>query len=499
MKPLSLRSRLLLASVILVALGLVAAEAATYVMLRSNLVGRVDDQLEGSRIRAEGAFNYGGEPQPRGEGVPPPDFGEVGSGRHRESFPEPYAAKLDSSGNVVDTRSLFFGTTAATPILPGGLPGSAGAPDVRPILFTTGSEEGTVRFRVLAAASSDGGGTIVVAFPLTDVDATLNKLLLVEAIVTAVVLAAVAALALWLVRVGLRPLTQMEHAAADIADGDLSRRVEPADDRTEVGRLGSALNVMLERIEAAFAERRASEARLRRFVADASHELRTPLTSIRGYAELFRHGADARPEDLSKTMRRIEDESTRMTTLVEELLLLARLDQGRPLERRPVDLAKIAADAVQDARAVQPDRPIELPHAGGVFLEGDEARLRQVAANLLSNALQHTPHGTPVVVRVAREGNDARLTVTDQGPGLEAEHAAKVFDRFFRVDPARSRDNGGAGLGLAIVAAIVNAHDGTVSVETAAGRGTTFVVAIPVGGSPRNVAAGSQGPHRLVP
>src|SRR2546428_1337410 len=204
-----------------------------------------------------------------------------------------------------------------------------------------------------------GGGTLVLAFPLGDAEAALGRLVLIEAIVTASVLAAVAGLALWLVKLGLRPLTQMEHAAADIAAGDLSRRVEPAEGRTEVGRLGNALNVMMERIEAAFAERRATEARLRRFVADASHELRTPLTSIRGYAELFRRGADERPEDLEKSMRRIEEESARMSTLVDELLLLARLDQGPQLERGPVDLAAIASDAVSDARARQPERPLD--------------------------------------------------------------------------------------------------------------------------------------------
>lgn len=492
MKPLSLRGRLLLASVILVALGLVAAGAATYVMLRSNLVGRIDDQLRGVADRA-----FDPRVPPGGEGPGRPDFGGPSPDGHREEFPVTYAARLDAQGNVVETRSFGFGTVGAVPELPSGLPGSS-SPKSKgvSVLFTAGSDAG--RYRVLASADEDGGGTIVVAHPLDEVDTTLQKLLLVEGIVTVAVLASVAALALWLVRLGLRPLTQIENTAAHIADGDLSRRVEPADERTEVGRLGRALNVMLERIEAAFTERQASEARLRRFVADASHELRTPLTSIRGYAELFRHGADERPEDLAKTMHRIEDESARMGTLVEELLLLARLDQGRPLERTPVDLAKIAADAVEDARAVQPDRSIELERLGPVLLEGDEARLRQVAANLLSNALEHTQRGTPVRVRVARADRAAILTVADEGPGLDAENAAKVFDRFFRVDPARSRDNGGAGLGLSIVAAIVRAHDGNVSVLTAPGEGARFVVSIPLdaGRSHSKIEVDPQDTHR---
>jgi two-component system OmpR family sensor kinase len=238
---------------------------------------------------------------------------------------------------------------------------------------------------------------------------------------------------------------------------------------------------MLEKIEAAFAERRASEERLRRFVADASHELRTPLTSIRGYAELFRRGADARPEDLAKSMRRIEEESTRMSELVEELLLLARLDQGRPLERASVDLTRVALDAVEDARAVQPGRRIQIEEPGPVMIDGDEARLRQVAANLLSNALIHTPERTGIRVRVSKDGVSALFEVADDGPGLTAEQAEKVFDRFFRVDPARSRETGSAGLGLSIVAAIVHAHGGDVKLETAPGRGATFVVRLPRG------------------
>ena len=297
---------------------------------------------------------------------------------------------------------------------------------------------------------------------------------------TAAVLAAVAGIALWLVRLGLRPLTQMEHAAADIAAGDLSRRVEPSEGRTEIGRLGSALNVMMERIEAAFAERRATEARLRRFVADASHELRTPLTSIRGYAELFRRGAEHRPEDLAKSMRRIEEESARMGTLVEELLLLARLDQGPRLDRSPVDLAALATDAVEDARTVAGARTITLSAPRPVIVEGDEARLRQVLANLVSNALEHTPAGTPVRVAVSASGSEAVLEVADRGPGLGTEDAGRVFDRFFRVDKGRSRDDGGTGLGLSIVAAIAHAHGGKVELFTASGEGARFLVTLPL-------------------
>jgi two-component system OmpR family sensor kinase len=476
----SLRSRLLLATVVLVAVGLLVADGATYALLRSSLIGRIDDQLRNGSAFVSGIeFNDGG-----GFGGPATGPGGEGEGRHGDHGRPPETQvieRLDSSGTVIASSGAGpFGSTQSPPLLPTGLPGSAssdGSDASR--LFSTGSVDGGSRYRVLASAVP-GGGTIVLAYPLGDAEAALGRLLWIEAIVTLAVLAAVAAVALWLVRLGLKPLTNMEQAAAEIAAGDLSRRVSPAGGNTEVGRLGGALNVMMERIEAAFAERRASEARLRRFVADASHELRTPLTSIRGYAELFRHGAEDRPEDLAKSMRRIEEESARMSTLVDELLLLARLDQGPHLDRGPVDLAAVAADAVSDARTVQKDRPIDLDAPGSVIVSGDEARLRQVAANLVSNALEHTPPATAVHVKVAVSGGEATLVVADEGPGLAAEDASRVFDRFFRVDESRSRDDGGSGLGLSIVAAIAHAHGGNVAVETAPGAGARFTVTLPV-------------------
>jgi two-component system OmpR family sensor kinase len=280
--------------------------------------------------------------------------------------------------------------------------------------------------------------------------------------------------------VGLRPLDGIAATAGAIAAGDLTRRVRPAEPTTEVGRLGLALNAMLGQIEAAFAERRASEARLRRFVADASHELRTPLTSIRGYAELFRRGAASRPEDLATTMRRIEEEAERMGVLVDELLLLARLDQGRPLDRRPVDLAEVAAEAVEQARVIDPGRPLELAAPGPVVVLGDRERLHQVAANLLANVRMHTAPGTAARVEVAAAGGRAVLQVADQGPGMHPEQAARAFERFYRSDPSRSRGMGGAGLGLSIVAAIAQAHGGRASVSSAPGRGVSVRVELPL-------------------
>jgi two-component system, OmpR family, sensor kinase len=469
----SLRGRLLVATLVLVTLGLLAADGVTYGLLRSSLFGRVDRQLQ---LLASGALR-----------APRVDFGSPAE-RDRVTYAS-FAELLDGSGNSVSAFPLSFGRVDL-PKLPPRLPGaSAAASQTDAQIFTARGAQNGVRYRVLAAPVVDGG-TLVVGIPLADVDATLHRLMFVEGGATAAVLIAVGLLALWLVKIGLRPLEEMGHTADAIAAGDLSKRVEPADGRTEVGRLGIALNAMLERIETAFAARAASEARLRRFIGDASHELRTPLTSIRGYAELFRRGAKARPDDLAKSMRRIEEESARMGTLVDELLLLARLDQGRPLERAPVDLARVATDAVEDARVIQPDRSIEIETPDALVVEGDEARLRQVVANLVGNALVHTPAEAKVRVRAVTAGAEAFVEVSDTGPGLSDEDAKRVFDRFYRVDTSRSRESGGGvGLGLSIVAAIAEAHGGRVWVNTAPGAGATFTVALPIVPAPGHADA----------
>ncbi|HVA23041.1 MAG TPA: HAMP domain-containing sensor histidine kinase, partial [Chloroflexota bacterium] len=280
----------------------------------------------------------------------------------------------------------------------------------------------------------------------------------------------------WAVRLGLRPLDRIAETAGEIAGGDLKRRVSPAGPRTEIGRLGVALNAMLTKIEEAFAARQASEERLRRFVADASHELRTPVASIRGYAELFRRGASTRPEDLAMAMRRIEDEAGRMGHLVDDLLLLARLDEGRPLERQPVDLSQLALDAAADARVTHPDRSLQTSISDDAVVTGDELRLRQVVANLVRNALVHTPAGTCVEISTEVVGDYALLKVIDHGRGIPPDIAGRVFERFYRADPARSRANGSSGLGLSIVAAIVTAHDGIISAGDTPGGGATFTV-----------------------
>ena len=490
----TLRLRLLLALVGLVAAALLVADAATYFSLRSVLVDRVDQQLREARTPV--GFDLAADAQL-------PDVQPGGDTRRaRQLPPGTYGELRDAEGETLAAVTYSYSDVEQpTPALPAPLPGAAYAGIT---LFTTGSSAGeSVRFRVLVQGFPDIERVFIVAVPLTDVQQTLSRLLLIELLVTVLALAGLGTLSWWLVKRELRPLEAMATTAGVIAAGDLSRRVEPAEPRTEVGRLGLALNRMLEQIEQAFEERRRSEEKLRRFVADASHELRTPLTSVRGYAEVFRRGARDDPEDLETAMRRIEDESRRMGVMVDELLLLARLGEGRTPERAPVDLARVVADCVGDAGLAAPERAadLSLESPESLLVTGDDAQLRQVAANLVGNAVQHTPEGTPIRVRLALEGGQARLSVADEGPGLAPEHAARVFEPFYRADPSRARETGGAGLGLAIVAAIVADHGGTVAVESVEGEGATFTVRLPLrpalapegGGSPA-VSSGGGSP-----
>ena len=459
----TLRVRLLLGLVVLAAIGLTVAGAVTYRQTRGDLFGRVNKQLASASSSPSLFFSrFTGNNVISGALLPPGTWAQV---------------RASDTGEILGTNPGSI--SEKSPSLPKTVkPGTS---------FTVQSPHYRVRVaqpQVFPVSDEDGfqravPGYLIVAIPLSEVDHTLHHLLEVEIIVALGVLIALALIAWWLVKLGLRPLEHMQQTAGAIAAGDLSRRVEVIDEHTEVGRLGIALNEMMQQIESAFAARAASEGRLRRFVGDASHELRTPLTSIRGYAELFRRGAADRPEDLAKAMRRIEEEANRMGSLVDDMLLLARLDQGRPLELQPVDLTRITRDAVDDARAVAPDRPIDFSSNGAVFVPGDEARLRQVLGNLLQNANRHTPADTPVHVRVINADDEAIIEVADQGPGMPTEDAGRVFERFWRSDPSRTRTSGGAGLGLAIVAAIANAHGGRAEVQSAPGQGSTFRVHLP--------------------
>ncbi|CAM5602128.1 hypothetical protein GCM10010329_50470 [Streptomyces spiroverticillatus] len=326
-------------------------------------------------------------------------------------------------------------------------------------------------------------GLLLVGMRTDGADELVRRTAVVAVTSGVVALLAVALLSWHGVRRGLRPLEAIAETASAIGEGDLARRVPPAGPRTEVGRLGAALNAMLARLEAAAEERRRSEERLRRFVADASHELRTPVATVRGYAELFRRGAAERPEDLARAMARIESEARRMGSLVEELLLLAKLDEGLPMGSEEVDLTVLAAEAVDDARVRAPEHPLWLEDSGGpVVVRGDADRLRQVLANLLANVRQHTPSGTRAWVRVAHEGGAAVLDVRDEGPGLGSGDPARVFARFYRTDASRAAHGEGAGLGLAIVAAVAEAHGGSAEVVPAA-RGAHFRVRVPLSGA----------------
>ena len=348
--------------------------------------------------------------------------------------------------------------------------------------FTVSSVSGSGRYRVMALRVP--GAVDVVGLSLHDVDVTMSRLRWVLFAAIAIVIGILGVVVFWVLRLGVRPLKRMTKTAGAIAAGDLSERVPAEAEGTEARELGDALNAMLTTIEGAFAERSASEARLRRFVADASHELRTPVTTIRGYAELYRHGGLSAPAELDQAMRRTESESVRMASLVDDLLLLARLDEGRPLARDSVDLGVLGVDAAADARAVAPDRIITADVAEGVTVDGDEDRLRQVVGNLVGNALAHTPAGTPVSVHVRNGGAHAVVEVHDDGPGMTPDVAERAFERFSRADASRSRDSGGSGaggsgLGLAIVRAIVVAHGGEVVLQSAPGAGTTVRVELP--------------------
>lgn len=349
-------------------------------------------------------------------------------------------------------------------------------------IITLPSEGGGADQRVLTQSLPDRiGGYRFLATSLADIDATTARMWRVFALTLAAVAATGAAAAWVIVRRGLQPVDSMIVTAGAIAGGDMSARVDHPADQTELGRLGAALDEMLGRLEVAFDERAASEARLKRFAADASHELRTPITAIRGYAELYQRGGLAEREALDRAMARIEGESSRMGRLVEDLLLLARLDQQRPIEHRPVDLRQLILDAAADHRAVGDQHPVTVDAPAPVTVIGDEAALRQVVANLLANARTHTPVGTPVRLSVRAADGGAVLTVADDGPGIPVAQRDRVFERFHRGDPSRSRETGGAGLGLAIVAAIVEAHRGTIALESDGdvATGARFTITLP--------------------
>ncbi|MGQ0521983.1 MAG: ATP-binding protein [Actinomycetota bacterium] len=473
----SLRRRIL-AGILAVAAVLVGTNLLLSTTVRSFLLDRLDRQLvAAAEPLAHQPFSRDGNRGPPGPG--PSTAGD-------EAFTEYFiAVGYPESDTLRRLSSALADAELPPPRLSRNALLEHVAGDHEPLEpYTAPAESGGGEWRLVAQGSRDGRVTVI-GTSLEELETTGDRIRLLQLSGTLAVLVALGLVSWWMLRLGVHPVDSMAETADAIAAGDLSRRVEHPDERTEVGRLGAAFNTMLGRIEEAFLAREASESRLRRFAADASHELRTPLTSIRGYAELYRAGGLRGEAELADAMRRMEQEADRMSGLVEDLLLLARLDQRRPLERGPVRLDQVVADAVRDARAVEPDRPFELS-AEPVVVEGDEMRLRQVVGNLLANARVHTPAGAPVDVSVTAPApadgpsGMARLVVADSGPGLEPEVAAKVFERFYRADASRARGAGGTGLGLSIVAAIAESHGGRAGVETEPGRGCRFTVELPL-------------------
>jgi two-component system OmpR family sensor kinase len=467
-KSASLRSQLVAIMMALMLVALTATGAGTLTLLHSFLQGQVDDKLKAA----------------------------IDSVRQQKSF-----SQLQEQSTAVPTDySLMLFSPGLPPYPFGGSKESR--PDISNIsaadamgrqqapFQVRGTEGGNWRVVALNVLDvNERSSVVVIGLPLAPVDSVMEHAALVVVGVGLLTVVMAFFIATWTVSRSFRPLARVEKTAAAIAAGDLSRRVEIENPGTEVGRLGSSLNAMLAHIETAFAARMASEARMRRFAADASHELRTPLVTIRGFSELYRQGALSTPEDVATAMGRIESEAKRMGTMVEDLLLLARIDEQRPLQQKPADLLLLAHDAVVDTQASDRSRAITLRGLDGAApgpapVLGDEAKLRQVLGNLVGNALRYTPEGTPIElgvgVRTAQDGTrQSVIEVRDHGPGVPDDEAARIFERFYRADTSRTRETGGSGLGLAIVAAIVGAHAGEVRVEETDGGGATLVVSLP--------------------
>ncbi|CAN5331622.1 HAMP domain-containing sensor histidine kinase [soil metagenome] len=457
-----LRVALVAATLVLVAFGLLASGIAVTTILRHSLMNRIDQTL------IDASQSWAQEPRP----MPPPSNEGPNPGRPPSTF---YVRGVSSDGRVW----MAINDREAEPDLPNHN-------DVGPIPTTVGSiDNSDVQWRAVSVRGTHGELTTV-AIDLSDVQSTVRSLIYTQLGIGVAVLSVLGIAGFAVVRRSLRPLVEVEQTAAAIAAGELDRRVPQRDPRTEVGQLSLALNGMLAQIQRAVAasedsaeQARKSEERMRRFITDASHELRTPLTTIRGFAELYRQGA---ARDMEMVMSRIESEASRMGLLVEDLLLLARLDAQRPLDQRRVDLLALATDAVHDARSVAPNRRVSMEVIDGPGIPeviGDDARLRQVLGNLVANAIQHTPDLAGITIRVGTDGDSAILEVVDEGPGIPQEDAQRVFERFYRTDSSRDRASGGTGLGLSIVDSLVYAHGGTVRVSTAPGQGCRFEVRLP--------------------
>jgi two-component system OmpR family sensor kinase len=484
----SLSARLLIGQLCLLLAVCIGVGSVTVLVLHQYLIGEVDNQLRETAHRS--AIIYGEPP-------PPPLPPSMRDNRPPWPRPGPGPEFLDAPGQPIGLVAAVIsnGTAGNAGLLgPGGVRAGVPSSALAQLAQNDGLRhpvtrrlDGLGRYRVIAVRSRLTGETLVIGLSMDNVDATLLRVELTFVVVTALALAVATTVGIVINRRALAPLTRVVATAGEVANLPLDRgevalpvRVAETDPDTEVGRLGLALNRMLDHISTALSTRQASESRVRQFVADASHELRTPLAAIRGYTELAQRKRDQVPDDVAHAMGRVESEAVRMTHLVEDLLLLARLDSGRPLESEPVDLSRLSADVTSDAHIAGPDHQwnLDVP-SDPLYVTGDDARLHQVVANLLANARTHTPPGTSVTLSLHAEPDEAVLRIADDGPGIPAELQSEVFERFARGDTSRSRKGGSTGLGLAIASAVVRAHSGSIELRSVPGS-TEFTVRLPL-------------------
>ena len=467
----SLRNRLILASVVLASFAIIASDFAANAALRTYLISQVDDQLINISNTSLNRLDRAGiAPLEADDKNSPFKILEPLRGVPTATS----ITLLDIDGNLIGQVGGELGgkNFAVTGLKIAEVSQYKNRP------FTIEGKDGEPDIRALAQMLPTGMGSVIVADSLEKVDKTLSQLRFLFLILGLIALITIAMAARWIIALGLKPLEAVEDTAEAIAAGDLSARLPAAKPDTEVGRLTTSLNTMLARIEESFTARVESENKLRRFVTDASHELRTPLTAIRGFAELHRQGAVVGEEKTKELINRIEKESVRMSSLVEDLLLLARLDQSRELAKEPVDLNTLITEAVASARAAGPNHPIEIKlEASEIFVLGDSQRIHQVIANLLANARAHTPNGTQISITAMQGVSETTIAVSDKGPGLSKADQNRIFERFYRADPSRVRNSGeGSGLGLSIVDAVMKAHGGYVTVKSEVGQGATFTL-----------------------
>ena len=466
----SLRNRLTIGVLVLSAIGFVGAGVGAQALLRDYLINQVDDQLlsvvggVAERLDRAGIANDADvDDQRSAQAITPLNRVPTSTS----------VTVLDPFGNLIGGIGGDFNSNKITDYVKGLLPGQVEAYGSKPFTIQAPGPD----FRVATTVLPSSLGSVIVAQSLADFDKTTRQIGSVFLIIGSLVLIFIAFASRQVIKVGMRPLQKIEETAEKIAAGDLSARLDNFEPDTEVGRLSTSLNTMLSRIEEAFDARMRSEDKLRRFVADASHELRTPLTAIRGFAELHRQGAIPDGEKTNELIARIEKESMRMGYLVEDLLMLARLDQSRELVIADVNLSELVQEAVTSAQAAGPDHVITTSIASGVVTKGDADKIYQVVTNLLANARAHTPAGTTINVSVSKAGTDSLVTVADNGPGLSAADQARIFERFYRVDASRQRNSkDGSGLGLSIVDAVMRAHGGEVTVASELGKGAAFTL-----------------------